>query len=108
MLRPRRKFVFVTPYIANKFEILPKKLCEPSCVSTYVGKSIIVESIYRDCHVSINHKNTMDDLVELEMVDFDVILGMEWLYACYASIECRTRVVKLQIPNEPVIEWTSS
>ncbi|KAG5629790.1 hypothetical protein H5410_001507 [Solanum commersonii] len=24
------------------------------------------------------------------MVDFDVILGMDWLHACYASIDCRT------------------
>ena len=33
---------------------------------------------------------------------------MDWLHACYASIDCRTRVVKFQIPNEPVIEWSSS
>ncbi len=42
------------------------------------------------------------------MVDFDVILGMDWLHACYASIDCRTRVVKFQFLNEPVIEWSSS
>ncbi len=46
----------------------------------------------------------MADLVEIDMVDFDVILGMDWLHACYASIDCRTRVVKFQFPNEPVIE----
>ncbi|PBO41484.1 hypothetical protein CKX42_26525, partial [Escherichia coli] len=50
----------------------------------------------------------MVDLIELDMVDFDVILGMDWLHACYASIDCRTRVVKFQFPNEPVIEWSSS
>ena len=50
----------------------------------------------------------MVDLVELNMVDFDVILGMDWLHACYASLDCRTRVVKFQFPNEPVLEWSSS
>ena len=50
----------------------------------------------------------MVDLVELNMVDFDVILGMNLIHACYASIDCRTRVVKFQIPNESVIEWASS
>ncbi|KAG5587432.1 hypothetical protein H5410_047866 [Solanum commersonii] len=50
----------------------------------------------------------MADLVELDMVDFDVILGMDWLHACYASIDCRTRVVRFLIPNEPVIGWSSS
>ncbi|KAH0784270.1 hypothetical protein KY290_003868 [Solanum tuberosum] len=50
----------------------------------------------------------MADLVELDMVGFDVILGMDWLHACYASVDCRTRVVKFQFPNESVLEWKSS
>ena len=50
----------------------------------------------------------MTDQVELEMVNFDVILGMEWLHACFMSIDCRTRVVKFQIPNEIIIKWSSS
>jgi len=68
---------FVTLYVANKFDVLPEKLCEPFCVSTTVGESILAERVYRDCPVSINNKNTMADLVELDMVDFDVILGMD-------------------------------
>ncbi|KAH0689476.1 hypothetical protein KY289_016834 [Solanum tuberosum] len=71
-------------------------------------ESILAERVYRDCHVSINHKDTMADLVELDMVDFDIILGMDWLHACYASIDCDARVVKFQIPNNPVIEWSTS
>src|SRR5687767_2565615 len=39
------------------------------------------------------------------MVDFDVILGMDWLYDSYASVDCRTRVVKFQFSNEPILEW---
>ena len=45
------------------------------------------------------------ELVELDMLDFDVILGMDWLHACFASIDYRTRVVKFNFPNEPVVEW---
>ena len=45
------------------------------------------------------------DLVELDMLDFDVILGMDWLHACCASIDCRTRVVRFNFPYEPVVEW---
>lgn len=39
------------------------------------------------------------------MLDFDVILGMDWLHACFSSIDRRTRVVKIQFHNEPVLEW---
>ena len=35
-LDPKASLSFVTPYVANKFEILPKKLCESLCVSTPV------------------------------------------------------------------------
>ena len=108
LLDPGTSLSFLTPYVANQFEILPEKLCEPFCVSTPVRESILAEKVYLDCTISINHKSTMVDLIELEMVDFDVILSMNWLHACYASIDCRTLVVKFQIPNEPVIEWTSS
>ena len=42
------------------------------------------------------------------MVDFDVIRGMEWIHTCYASVDCRNRLVKFYFPNEPVLEWKST
>ena len=57
---------------------------------TPVGESILAERVYPDCHVSINYKNTMVDLVELDMVDFYVLLCMGYLHAYYAPIDYRT------------------
>ena len=45
-------------------------------VSTPVGKSVIVEKVYRSCLVTFVGSNTHVDLIILNMVDFDVILGM--------------------------------
>ena len=45
------------------------------------------------------------ELLELYMIDFDIIVVMNWLHACFASIEYRTKVVKFNFPNEPVAEW---
>ena len=45
------------------------------------------------------------DLVELHMLDFDVILGMDWLHARFESIDCRTRVVRFNFQNEPILKW---
>ena len=42
------------------------------------------------------------------MVDFDVILGMDWLHSCYASVDYRTRIVPFQFPDEPILEWKGS
>ena len=30
---------------------------------------------------------------------------MDWLHACFASIDCRKRVVRFNFPNEPIVEW---
>ena len=81
---------FVNTYVAKKFEILTKKLCEPLCVSISDEQSILVKTVYRNYHVSINHNNTMPYLVEEDIIDFDAILGMECLRESYASIYCRT------------------
>lgn len=38
------------------------------------------------------------------MVDFDVILHMDCLDTCYASIDCRTRLVKFQFQNKLILD----
>lgn len=40
--------------------------------------------------VPIFHKETLVGLVELNIIDFDEILGMDWLYSCYAYHDYRT------------------
>ena len=77
LLDPGASLSFITPYVANQFEILPEKLYEPFCVSTPIGESILIEQVYYDFTISINHKSTLSDLVELDMIDFDVILCMD-------------------------------
>ena len=44
------------------------------------------------------------DLVELNIFDFDVILGKDWLHAYFAYIDYRTRVVRFNLTNEPIVE----
>ena len=47
---------------------------------------------------------TLVNLVELNMLEFDFILGIDWLHVCFASIDCRTRVVKFQFPSKLILE----
>ena len=54
-----------------------KKISEPFGVSIPIGESILAEKFYHDCPFSVNHKSIMEDFVELDMVDFDVILCMD-------------------------------
>ncbi|XP_070009970.1 uncharacterized protein [Nicotiana sylvestris] len=103
LIDPGSTLSYVTPFVAMGFGIESDQLHEPFLVSTLVGESITTARVYRGCVVTIRGRDTAADLIELGMVDFDVIMGMDWLYSCFAKLDYRTRTIRLEFPNEPVI-----
>ncbi|XP_070014839.1 uncharacterized protein [Nicotiana sylvestris] len=69
-------------------------------MSTIVGDSLVVDVF--DC---LSGFETRADLLLLSMVDFDVILGIDWLSPHYAILNCHTKTVKLAMPGLPRLEW---
>ena len=96
---------FFNPLVPIKFDILADSLNEPFMVTTPVGDAAIAKRLYRKCHLMFPIISTRVELVKHDMVDFDVILGIDWLPDCFASIDCRTRVVKFNFLNDLVLEW---
>ena len=98
------ELLYVTPLVAKHFDTLPDILHEPFIVSTLVGEVVVSKRVYRNCSIMLPNRVSNIDLVELDMLDFHIILGMDWLHFCFATIDCRTRVVRFNFPNEPVVE----
>ncbi|XP_070039424.1 uncharacterized protein [Nicotiana tomentosiformis] len=98
----------ITPFVAGKFGIVPEILSDPFALSTPVGESIIARQVYRCCTVTVCGRQTSADLVELGMLDFDAIMGMDWLAACYATVDCRVKTTKFHFSGEPVLEWVGN
>ena len=67
----------MTPYVAFGFGFKPEVIVEPFSVLTHVGDSIIARRVYRNCFVSIHSRETVADLIELDIIDFNAILGMD-------------------------------
>ena len=88
-----------------KFDVLPNVFHEPYSVSTLVGYFVLFKRFYRGCPISLPNRVTLVELVELDILDFDVILRMDRLHSCFASIDFRTLVIMFQFPHEPVVEW---
>ncbi|XP_070010221.1 uncharacterized protein [Nicotiana sylvestris] len=105
LIDPGSTLSYVTPFVAMGFGIEPDQLHEPFLVSTLVSESITAARVYRGCVFTIRGRDTATDLMELGMVNFDAIMGMDWLYSCFAKLDCRTRTIRLEFPNDPVIEW---
>ena len=54
------------------------------------------------CPIFLGHLILPTDLIVLDMKEFDIILGMDWLSEHYAFIDCRGKRVIFEIPNEGV------
>ncbi|XP_070007293.1 uncharacterized protein [Nicotiana sylvestris] len=96
---PGSTLSYVTPFVASKFGI-ELELIKPFEVSTPIGDPMIARRVCRDC--------TVVDLIELDMVEFDVIMGMDWLASCYANADCRSKMVRFQFLGEKLLEWKSN
>ncbi|XP_070050490.1 uncharacterized protein [Nicotiana tomentosiformis] len=80
-------------------------LVKPFEVSTPVEDLVIARRVYRDCTVVVHSRSTVVDLIELDMAEFDVILGMDWFASCYANIDCRSKDGSIPIPRGAFLEW---
>ena len=76
MLDPGSTLSFFTPLVAKMFDVLRNVLHEPFLVSTLVGESVIAKRVHQNCPISLPNNVSYVDLVELDMLDFDIILGM--------------------------------
>ena len=77
----------------------------PIRVSTPVGESVIVEKVYRSCLVTFVGSNTHVDFIILEMVDFDVNLGMTWLSLNFAILDCNAKTMTLANLGTNPLVW---
>ena len=73
-----------------KVESLEKSLH----VSSPLGTRVRIDQISRDCELEISGILLTLDLRVMDMSDFDVILGMDWLMAHRLVIDCdRRRII---------------
>ena len=65
-----------------------------------IGDSRIAVSVYLDSKVMIRGWEFLVDLILLYILDFDVILGKDWLSRHHATIDCYRKEVRFCIPRE--------
>lgn len=64
-------------------------------MSTPVGEFVIVTHVYHSCPVLFMCFKTCVYLIILDMLDFDVILGMTWSSPCHGVINLYAKTVTL-------------
>ena len=67
-------------------------------VSLPVGDPLVSNRVARDSRVLIRGQEFPSDLLALEMMDFNVVLDMDWLSRHKATLDCYKQEVKLHRP----------
>ena len=95
---------FISPACAQRMKLLPEKLDYTLSVQTPLGKTVVTSMGYKSCSVQIGTLTLPVDLISLDIRDFDVILGIDWLSTHYAKIDCFHKAVSFHIPNQPSVQ----
>ena len=75
----------------NVLALKVKSLGKPLYVSYPLGIRVRIDQICRDCELKISGILLMVDLRVMDISDFDVIIGMDWLTAHLVIIDCDSR-----------------
>ncbi|KAL0463313.1 UNVERIFIED_CONTAM: Transposon Ty3-G Gag-Pol polyprotein [Sesamum latifolium] len=92
--------LFVAKKIAKLLDCEPELLDEPYRVATPGDKILVTNLIYRNCTVGIENAKLIVDLIQINMREVDVILGMDWLAKHFVHVDCRNKVINFHPPTK--------
>ncbi|KAL2497723.1 DNA/RNA polymerase superfamily protein [Abeliophyllum distichum] len=94
---------FISYALAIYADCILEPLDSELVVATPVGDSLLANSVYKNCVVKVNDQELKANLIHLDIYDFDVILGMDFLATNRASVDCFRKEVVFRKPGEPEI-----
>ena len=79
LVDPGSIYLFISYEITLKVHGTIEALGYNMCVSMPAGGTVIVNMVVRACLIEIEGRTLYADLVVINLEEFDVILGMNWL-----------------------------
>ncbi|XP_027156585.1 uncharacterized protein LOC113757632 [Coffea eugenioides] len=105
LIDPSATHSFVYPNFMSGIDLKPIKLPYDLEVKTSTGdQNLIANLVYRNCEICVGERKLLTDLIGLAIKGYDVILGMDWLAHYNAQLNCRTKIVELDIPGQATLK----
>ena len=105
LVDPGATHSFASKPFLDRFQIETHPLKGRMRVSLPVGDLLVSDRVVRDSRVLIGGQEFPADLVDLDMRDFDVVLGMDWLSRHRATLDCYKKEVKLHKPGKLEVKF---
>ncbi|XP_017635817.1 uncharacterized protein LOC108477844 [Gossypium arboreum] len=72
-------------------------------VSNPLGKSVLVDKVYKNCPLTIQGHRFLDNLMLFPFNEFYVILGKDWLILYDVIVNCGNNYIELKCSNGEVL-----
>ena len=92
LIDPSAMHSFITSVFASKVACQPSRMLYSLSVATPLSEELETNVFFPSCPVLVEGRELPADLVLLDVIDFDVILGMDWLAQYYATVDCHSHL----------------
>jgi hypothetical protein len=99
LIDPGSTHSYISIPTLEELGITPEPLGYEVEVSNPLGQSVHVNTVYRNCPLTVGGLEFPADLLKMPFREFDVILGMDWLHRHNVKLECRLKEVTLRHPS---------
>ena len=72
----------------------------PLSVATPLSDELETDVFFLTCPVLAEDREWLTEFVLLDVINYDEILGIDWLTQHYASLDCYEKVVISNFPND--------
>ena len=93
LINPGATHSFISTGFISNVNVESQPIDYRIVASLPTGDSRIAESVYLDSRVIIGDQEFQEDLILLDIHDFDVMLGMDWLSRHHAIVDCYRKEV---------------
>ncbi|GJT55493.1 putative reverse transcriptase domain-containing protein [Tanacetum coccineum] len=87
-------YAIISTTFAKKLNMNPTPLIERVIISTPMKNHMLIDHEYVNCPLRFDDRIRPANLLPIHMLDFDVILGMDWLASHRATIDCYARTAR--------------
>ena len=100
LVDPGATHSFASKHFLDRFKIKTQPLEGCMRVSFPAGDPLFSDKVIRDSRILIEGQKFPTNLVALDMREFDVVLGMDWLSRHRATLDCYKKEVKFHRPGK--------
>ncbi|KAL0282091.1 UNVERIFIED_CONTAM: hypothetical protein Sangu_2970700 [Sesamum angustifolium] len=100
LIDPGSTCSFISHGFASRVHASIESLGHDLCVSMPAGDVMLVNTVVRSCLIVVEGVTLYADLVVINLREFDVILGMDWLSCNLTLVDCQTKEVAVEVNGQ--------